>query len=204
MITDTSSFLNFDFLPISHESPYENISTSSSRDIIEKADSESSQLLDYNISQIFLSKTSFNFNTDDNSTESNKIEEETKKENKTEEEKSKILGRKVRKTNIKIFICKLCFKVYKTKENFVLHYKNFHLHEKPYHCKYCEGTFAHRTGKIYHERKFHTKTFPYSCPYTDSKNNKNNFIVCSLKFPSKSSLVYHLKSKHNKKSSNEL
>jgi hypothetical protein len=58
-----------------------------------------------------------------------------------------------------------CTKVYKSKENLTLHYKNIHLKEKPYSCKYCDAVFSHRNGKTYHERKFHTKYLPHKCSY---------------------------------------
>jgi hypothetical protein len=48
----------------------------------------------------------------------------------------------------KSFNCpfKDCIKVYKSKENLTLHYKNIHLKEKPYSCKYCSAVFSHRNG----------------------------------------------------------
>ena len=92
-----------------------------------------------------------------------------------------------RKKIFHIFICNECYKVYNSKENMLLHYKNIHLKQKPYQCSYCSAGFSHRNGKIYHERKFHTKVFPYVCPYIDK---------CNQTFPTKSSLKYHLKSKH--------
>jgi hypothetical protein len=58
-----------------------------------------------------------------------------------------------------------CTKVYKSKENLTLHYKNIHLKQKPYSCKFCEAVFSHRNGKTYHERRFHTKVFPHKCDY---------------------------------------
>ena len=91
------------------------------------------------------------------------------------------------KLHLKFFICEECGKIYRSKENTVLHYKNVHLKQKPYVCKYCDCGFSHRSGKIYHEREFHTKIFPYECPYGEE---------CSCRFPTKSSLKYHLKSKH--------
>ena len=91
------------------------------------------------------------------------------------------------KLHLKFFICEECGKIYRSKENTVLHYKNVHLNQKPYVCNYCDCGFSHRNGKIYHERKFHTKIFPYACPYSEQ---------CSCRFPTKSSLKYHLKSKH--------
>ena len=64
----------------------------------------------------------------------------------------------------------------------------FHINknQKPYICNYCDCEFSHRNGKIYHERKFHTKIFPYQCPHCEK-----------CRFPTKSSLKYHLKAKHN-------
>lgn len=91
--------------------------------------------------------------------------------------------KKSKKENFKFFICQ-CGKVYRSKENMLLHYKNIHLKEKPYVCQYCNSGFSHRNGKIYHERKFHTKIFPYRC------------TICDSSFPTKSSLKYHMKSKH--------
>lgn len=47
----------------------------------------------------------------------------------------------------KTFACKDCNKVYKSKENLTLHYKNIHLKLKPYSCKYCTAVFSHRNGR---------------------------------------------------------
>ena len=89
----------------------------------------------------------------------------------------------------KIFCCKYpnCNNIYRSKENLILHFKNKHLMEKPYHCNFCNASFSHRNGKIYHERKEHTKIFPHICFFQN----------CQMKFPSKSSLNYHLKHTHN-------
>jgi hypothetical protein len=76
----------------------------------------------------------------------------------------KIKYKKKQKSFLRLFICGSCLKIYKSKENTLLHYKNVHLKEKPYICSYCNVGFAHRNGKLYHERKFHTKYFPYECP----------------------------------------
>jgi hypothetical protein len=46
----------------------------------------------------------------------------------------------------RIFSCSECIKVYKSKENLTLHYKNIHLKLKPYSCKYCTSVFSHRNG----------------------------------------------------------
>jgi len=50
--------------------------------------------------------------------------------------------------NKKIFPCTYdkCEKIYKSKENLTLHYKNIHLREKPYSCKFCNSRFSHRNG----------------------------------------------------------
>jgi len=49
----------------------------------------------------------------------------------------------------KIFTCAFegCKKIYKSKENLTLHYRNIHLKEKPYSCKFCSSRFSHRNGK---------------------------------------------------------
>ncbi len=39
-----------------------------------------------------------------------------------------------------------CEKVYKSKENLTLHYRNIHLKERPYSCKFCNSLFSHRNG----------------------------------------------------------
>ena len=87
---------------------------------------------------------------------------------------------------IKLFKC-ICGKVFHTKENQILHFKNIHLHQKPYKCSYCDCKFSHRNGKTYHERIFHTFILPYKCEIDN----------CKLAFASKSALTYHIKSKHN-------
>ena len=86
--------------------------------------------------------------------------------------------------------CEKCGKLYKSKENKILHYKNVHLGQKPYKCNYCSSRFSHRNGKIYHERRFHTKIFPYPCPFISE---------CNAAFPTKSSLRYHIRTKHKLK-----
>lgn len=50
--------------------------------------------------------------------------------------------------SIKSFPCTFekCDKIYKSKENLTLHYKNIHLKEKPYSCKFCNSIFSHRNG----------------------------------------------------------
>ncbi len=103
-----------------------------------------------------------------------------------------------KKYNLKLFIC-FCGKIYKAKENLILHYKNIHLGKKPYKCEFCDCCFSHRNGKSYHVRKFHTKIFPYKCPFNESKIYFfiSFLIVCKCEFPSKSSLKYHLRTKHN-------
>jgi uncharacterized Zn-finger protein len=98
----------------------------------------------------------------------------------------------------KIYKCHYtgCIKVYKSKENMTLHYKNIHLKLKPYKCRFCDCTFSHRNGnfktylgRTYHERKLHTKYLPYKCIE----------ISCGISFPSKSSLCAHTRSTHRKK-----
>lgn len=58
-----------------------------------------------------------------------------------------------------------CEKVYKSRENLTLHFKNIHMNMKPYKCFYCSAVFSHRNGKTYHERKFHTKILPHKCEH---------------------------------------
>jgi hypothetical protein len=50
----------------------------------------------------------------------------------------------------KTFMCPdpECGKVYKSKENLTLHYRNIHLKEKPYSCKFCSAVFSHRNGNL--------------------------------------------------------
>jgi len=50
----------------------------------------------------------------------------------------------------KTFKCdfRSCEKVYKSKENLVLHIKNIHMKLKPYRCRFCDASFSHRNGKI--------------------------------------------------------
>ena len=89
-----------------------------------------------------------------------------------------------------LYKCEKCGKLYKSKENKILHYKNVHLGQKPYKCNYCSSRFSHRNGKIYHERRFHTKILPYPCPFISE---------CNEAFPTKSSLRYHIRTKHQHK-----
>ena len=76
-----------------------------------------------------------------------------------------------------------CGKLYRTKENLVLHYKNKHLLQKPFKCSYCDMAFSHRNGKTFHERRIHTLEFPYTC----------DTVGCEMKFVSKAALIYHKK-----------
>lgn len=94
----------------------------------------------------------------------------------------------VKKEFKKYFKCehRNCNKLYKSKENLILHYRNKHLSQKPYKCNYCEAAFSHRNGKTYHERKVHTMDFPHKCEIPG----------CEMKFASKSALSYHKKHQH--------
>lgn len=93
------------------------------------------------------------------------------------QEEKKINDKK--KYNLKLFIC-FCGKIYRSKENLILHFKNIHLGKKPYKCEFCNCSFSHRNGKLYHVRKFHTKIFPYKCPFKDCKLNFFNFFFFSV------------------------
>lgn len=53
------------------------------------------------------------------------------------------------------YICNICLKEYRSKENLHLHHLNIHLNIKPYSCGYCKKKFSHRNGKIYHEKNKH-------------------------------------------------
>lgn len=81
-----------------------------------------------------------------------------------------------------------CSKQYKTKENLILHIKNYHLGEKPFKCKFCDEKFSHRNGKLYHERKTHLNILPHKCPREN----------CENAYASKSALKYHLNNQHDK------
>ena len=95
---------------------------------------------------------------------------------------------RIKNNGKKYYCCKFpyCNCIYRSKENLVLHFRNKHLMEKPYHCKFCGACFSHRNGKTYHERKEHTKIFPHKCLFQN----------CQMKFASKSALNYHLKHRH--------
>lgn len=69
-----------------------------------------------------------------------------------------------------------CDKVYRTKENLTLHFKNKHLKMKPYKCSFCSSEFSHRNGKIYHERKTHLNILPYGCDV----ESKLSFLIFRL------------------------
>ena len=81
-------------------------------------------------------------------TESNKIENQPKIRFKVRK-----IEKYQRKQNI-LFICS-CFKVFKSRENLKLHYKNCHEFIKPYECSICDKKFANRSGKMYHEKTIH-------------------------------------------------
>ena len=120
------------------------------------------------------------FKTSDNI--STQTEDSIIKENKIRK-----IKKKYTKKEIKLFKC-ICGKVFHSKENQILHFKNIHLKQKPYKCSYCNSKFSHRNGKTYHERIFHTFILPYKCDYDN----------CKLSFASKSALTYHKKNKHYK------
>lgn len=123
--------------------------------------------------------------------------------NSNETNSKEMKSKKKHKSSLIFFICGKCMKIYKSKENTLLHYKNVHLKEKPYICSYCNVGFSHRNGKLYHERKFHTKYFPYECPLSkiDYTYIIHIYIDCNMAFPTKSSLKYHLQSKKHKECS---
>ena len=89
--------------------------------------------------------------------------------------------------NLRFFICLFCLKIYKSKENVLIHYKNIHSCKKAYKCEYCNNSYCYRNGKIYHIRKNHTKIFPYKCPL---------YNLCKKEFVSKGALNYHIKNQH--------
>lgn len=115
------------------------------------------------------SRTFVDFNLNLNDLQTDTFE---KFEKLIKEEESPISGKTDTSPNASLFSSRLfkcteanCGKVYKSKENLTLHFKNIHLKEKPYGCKYCSALFSHRNGKTYHERKFHTKYLPHKCIY---------------------------------------
>ena len=89
--------------------------------------------------------------------------------------------------NLRFFICLFCLKIYKSKENVLIHYKNIHSCKKAYKCEYCNNSYCYRNGKIYHVRKNHTKIYPYKCPL---------YNLCKKEFVSKGALNYHIKNQH--------
>lgn len=74
-------------------------------------------------------------------------------------------------TGIKNFHCphENCDKVYKSKENMLFHYSNFHLKQKAFKCEYCSKLFSHRNGRAYHERKKHQEKLIYKCTMKGKK-----------------------------------
>ena len=89
--------------------------------------------------------------------------------------------------NLRFFIFLFCLKIYKSKENVLIHYKNIHSCKKAYKCEYCNNSYCYRNGKIYHIRKNHTKIFPYKCPL---------YNECKKEFVSKGALNYHIKNEN--------
>lgn len=63
----------------------------------------------------------------------------------------------------KSFKCEECNKEYKSKENYLLHYSNKHLKQKPYKCRFCSIRYSHRNGRRYHEKNYHHETTAFSC-----------------------------------------
>ena len=61
------------------------------------------------------------------------------------------------------FTCKLCQKVFKSKQNLAVHGKK-HADEKVFQCAFCVKRFVRKTELIMHER-VHTGERPYTCKY---------------------------------------
>lgn len=70
------------------------------------------------------------------------------------EERMSNSGKLTQRTK-KSFKCEECGKMYKTKENYLLHYSNKHLNQKPYKCRFCSMRYSHRNGRRYHEKNHH-------------------------------------------------
>ena len=84
------------------------------------------------------------------------------------------------------YVCEYCSdrKVFKTKEGYLLHYKNKHTQERSFPCKMgCNRTFARREDLRLHIIRCHTHEKPYVC----SKES------CGKAFASSSELKRHLR-----------
>lgn len=82
----------------------------------------------------------------------NELDKENSKFSKGSRENSEIntnLSASSKNKLVKSFPCSFfgCNKIYKSKENLILHFKNIHLKQKPYSCRFCKSLFSHRNGK---------------------------------------------------------
>ena len=71
------------------------------------------------------------------------LEDDNEKANEYIKQIFHINKKKKIKKHMKFFICEECGKIYKSKENTLLHYKNVHLNQKPYICNK-QWRFNHR------------------------------------------------------------
>ncbi|KAL3876694.1 hypothetical protein ACJMK2_034498 [Sinanodonta woodiana] len=95
------------------------------------------------------------------------------------------------KTNIKLYQCELCDKIYGDKEDLTRH---IYIHKgiKPYSCQYCGRAFNDKSNMRQHE-KIHTNERKHSCPVCYKAFIHNRTLTIHMKVHKKDEIHFAVK-----------